>query len=212
MQTHHDPMSTATTRIQQIAAMHAGHARQLERAVGRRVRAAPQTIEDACSFAWMQLTTHTSIDLGPPRWRALAWLARTAVHEAMRLEAKQARDELVERVAIERERRLREQPGSGADELAAQHARLDLVAEIPERPRRFLLRLALGHSYREIAAVESVSLTTTDKQIARAKRLLRAVEAADTTRGPSSLGRAGTTGPRRADITRTAGAPEHAAR
>jgi len=30
---------------------------------------------------------------------------------------------------------------------------LDLVAQIPERSRRFLLRLALGYSYHEISAL-----------------------------------------------------------
>jgi len=29
----------------------------------------------------------------------------------------------------------------------------DLVAQIPQRPRRFLLRQALGYSYREIGAL-----------------------------------------------------------
>ena len=57
--------------------------------------------------------------------------------------------------------------------------RPDLAAQIPQRPRRFLLRLALGYSYREIASDEGVSLTTTNKQIARAKRLLRALDSDD---------------------------------
>jgi DNA-directed RNA polymerase specialized sigma24 family protein len=39
-----------------------------------------------------------------------------------------------------------------------------------------LLRRALGYSYREIAAAENASYTTTNKQIARAKRLLRKLE------------------------------------
>lgn len=51
--------------------------------------------------------------------------------------------------------------------------------QIPERPRRFLLRLALGHSYHEIAAAESVSYRTTDRQITRAKRRLEEIAAAD---------------------------------
>lgn len=67
-------------------------------------------------------------------------------------------------------------PGAGADELAAQHLRLELVYQLPERPRRFLLRLALGYSYDEIATVECVSYTTTNKQITRAKRLLRELD------------------------------------
>jgi len=174
-----DPSSTATARNEQIAAMHREHARQLERRVERRARASPETIEDACSFAWLQLLTHTCIDLDAPTWRALGWLTQSATREAWRLEARRRRDGLVDHVALERELREREQTALGADEIVAQHERLALVAQIPERPRRFLLRLALGHSYREIAVEESVGLTTTSHQIARAKRLLRA---ADTSR------------------------------
>jgi hypothetical protein len=71
----------------------------------------------------------------------------------------------------------RERAVPGAHEVAAQHLRLDLVAQIPERPRRFLLRLALGYSYDEISAAEGVSHTTTNRQIARAKRILRDLDA-----------------------------------
>ena len=126
----------------------------------------------------MQLITHPSIDLDEPSHGALAWMTRTAVHEAWRLEARRARDELLDEAALKRELRQREQAIPGVDQLAAQRARLDLVAQIPPRPRRFLLRQALGRSYREIAADEAVSLTTTNKQIVRAKRLLRALDAA----------------------------------
>jgi DNA-directed RNA polymerase specialized sigma24 family protein len=63
------------------------------------------------------------------------------------------------------------------------YARLQLVAQIPERPRRFLLRLALGYSYDEIAAVEGVSRTTTNKQIARAKRICATSTMPQTPRG-----------------------------
>ena len=52
-----------------------------------------------------------------------------------------------------------------------------MVPDVDERPRRFLWRLALVGYDREIAAAEQVSLTTTSKQIARAKRLLRAADA-----------------------------------
>jgi len=179
MQTHrHDPLKSTTTRLARIAAMHRQHARELERRIARRARAEPQTIEDACSFAWMQLITHPSIDLDEPSHGTLAWITRTAVREGWRLEARRARDELLDEAALSRELRQREQSTPSVDQLADQRARLDLVAQIPPRPRRFLLRQALGHSYRDIAADETVSLTTTNKQIARAKRLLRALDAA----------------------------------
>ena len=169
--------ASSNARNAQIAALHGKHARELQRRVARRARADPPTIEDACAFAWLQLLTHASVDLGPPTYDALGWLTQTATREARRLQARRARAGLLEPITIESEPRLRGLIGPAADELAEQHARIDLVTQLPQRPRRFLLRLALGYSYREIAAQERVSLTTTNKQIARAKRLLRALEA-----------------------------------
>lgn len=171
--------ANCSARNAQIAAMHRECARELQRRVARRAHADPQTIEDACSHAWLQLLTHHSADLGPPDWRVLGWLTQVATREAWRLTARQLRDGLLDPATIHGERRLRGPVGPGPDELADQHARLQLVGQIPQRPRRFLMRLALGYSYREIAAHEDASLTTTNKQIARAKRLLRALESHD---------------------------------
>ena len=121
-------------------------------------------------------------DLDAPSWRALGGLTQTATREAWRLEARRGCDGRLDHVALERELRPRERTALDAEQIVAQHERLALVAQLPERPRRCLLRLALGHGYRDIAADESVSLTTTNHQIARARRLLRAVEAAETPR------------------------------
>lgn len=63
-----------------------------------------------------------------------------------------------------------------AENVAALRARIDLVREIPERPRRFLLRHMLGYTYDEIATVEGVSWRTTERQLVRARRLLRDLE------------------------------------
>lgn len=174
-------MQPTTTRLQQIAAMYAEHNDQLKRLVARRASTDPQTIEDACSHAWTQLLTHPDVDLTPPHWRSLAWLTQTAVREAWRLDTRQrttvgATDDALGHFAADR--------GASApstDELAAQHARLDLVGQIPERPRRFLLRLMLGYSYEEIATQEGVTHTSTNKQIARAKHLLREIETRENT-------------------------------
>ncbi|MEJ7798117.1 MAG: hypothetical protein WKF42_06425 [Solirubrobacteraceae bacterium] len=141
--------------------------------VARRAHADHQTIEDACSVAWLQLLTHPAVDLGPQNARVLGWLTQTATREAWRLVAAQARERPLDHAAIEYEQRTRGQLAPAADRLAAQHSRLALVAGIPERPRRFLLRLALDYSYCEIAAAERVSHTTTNNQIVRAKRHLR---------------------------------------
>ena len=59
----------------------------------------------------------------------------------------------LDHAAIEYEQHTRGQLAPAADQLADQHSRVALVADIPERPSRFVLRLALGYSYREIAAL-----------------------------------------------------------
>ena len=169
-------MHTTTSRLQQIAAMYVEHRDQLQRVVERRSTTDPQTVEDACSHAWTQLLTHPDVELGPPRWRALAWLTQTAVHEAWRLERRRGDTISATEDDLEAAAAHRGAYTATNDELADQHARIELVREIPERPRRFLLRLALGYSYEEIAIQENASLRTTDRQIARAKRALREIE------------------------------------
>ena len=116
------------------------------------------TIEDACSFAWLQLLTHPAVELDPTHARALGWLTQTATREVWRLAAARARERPLDHTAIEREQRRRGQLAPPADRLAAQHSRLALVAAIPDHPRRFLLRLALGYLYREIAALSRAAV------------------------------------------------------
>jgi DNA-directed RNA polymerase specialized sigma24 family protein len=176
MQPHgHDPMNCSAVRLERIAAIHRAHARELERRVARRAHATPQTIEDACSQAWVQLLTHPQVDVGLPAGRVLVWLALTATREVWRVQRQRRRDELVVPAALEQCPRARTAPS--AEDVVAQRDRLRLVGEVAERPRRFLLRLATGHSYREIAVDEAVSRTTTTKQITRARRLLRELDA-----------------------------------
>jgi hypothetical protein len=77
MQPHgHNPMKGSDPRLERIAAIHRAHASALESRVKQRAHAAPRTIEDACSHAWLQLIAHPDVDLLQPR-RALAWLAQT---------------------------------------------------------------------------------------------------------------------------------------
>jgi DNA-directed RNA polymerase specialized sigma24 family protein len=166
-------MATSTDRLAQITAMYAQHDAQLHRIVHRRGSQNPDVVDDACQHAWTQLVAAEHIDVRVPRWPALAWLTTTAVRRAWQLNRAAQRAIATDTEAIEA---LHDHSGADAGELAAQHLRLELVEQLPERPRRFLLRLALGYSYDEIAAAEGASHTTTNKQIARAKRLLRDLE------------------------------------
>ena len=174
-------MTPSTDRLEQIAAIYATHSAQLHRVVRARGSKSDAIAEDACSHAWMQLLTHDYVDLGPPRWGALAWLTQTAIRKAWELDNNERRahgvvpddtDDLAQQAAASGHLL------PGADELTEQHMRMDLVKQIPERPRRFLLRLVLGYTYDEIGAAEGASYSTVNKQIARAKQLLRDLDQA----------------------------------
>ena len=170
-------MQLTITRLQVVTALYAEHSASLERLVAKRASTDPDTIQDACAFAWTQLLTHEHVDLTPPHWRSLAWLTQTAIREAWRLHERACRTVGADEITLEILAAARGRYMPAADTIAVQHDRLQLVAQIPERPRRFLLRQALGYSYAEISAHERATLTTTNKQIAGAKRLLRQLEA-----------------------------------
>jgi DNA-directed RNA polymerase specialized sigma24 family protein len=169
--TRYDDPSGA--RAAQIAGLYREHARWLERRVACRACADPQTIEDACSFAWARLLTRPAVDLDRPQQLVLGWLTVTATREVWRLEGRRARERPYDHGAIEGLLRARDQLAASTDTIVADRDRLALVAQLPRRPRRFVLRLAMGYSHREIAADEHATATTTNKQITRAKRLLR---------------------------------------
>ena len=141
-------MSPSSDRLEQIADMYAKHDDELHRLVRSRQfghgHISPLVVDDACSFAWTQLLTHDYVNLGPPRWRALAWLRTCAVHEAWRLHRIEYRAAPIVNATVDAITAERDTGAPSAAELAEQHARLELVKQIPERPRRFLLRLALG--------------------------------------------------------------------
>ena len=61
----------------------------LERTVRRKVRAPAPLIEDACQFAWWRLVVHAH---RVERTTALSWLAKTAEHEALKLNRREERD------------------------------------------------------------------------------------------------------------------------
>ncbi len=171
-------------RLEAIADIYRRHDAQLHAVVRKHASYNVTVVDDACAHAWLKLVSTPAVDVGPPRWTALAWVTTCAVRRAWELQRTASRVVATDFPALERA-----VTAAGRDrapevpDVVAQRVRLDLVTQLPERPRRFLLRLALGYSYREIAAAEGASYTTTNKQIARAKRLLRNLETSDRQRG-----------------------------
>jgi DNA-directed RNA polymerase specialized sigma24 family protein len=155
--------------------LYTDHADELRARLARITRTDPHTIEDAYAHAWTQLLSHPDIDLAAARASTLRWLTTTAAREAWRLHKQRCATARADSASTAEQA---DTATPAVEDLAAYRARLELIGELPERPRRFLLRRALGYTYREIAALEHVSMRTTDTQLARARRLLRDLDRA----------------------------------
>jgi hypothetical protein len=78
-------MPHQSERLQRITAMVDRHDAQLHRVVRRRGSRSPAIVDDACTYAWLQLLAAEHVDLRPPLWGALAWLTTCAVRYARML-------------------------------------------------------------------------------------------------------------------------------
>ncbi len=167
-------------RLDEIAAMYIEHHQALRRLVHTRAlrhgRLSETIVDDACSFAWMQLVRHDHVDLRGPHWRAVGWLTQVAINEAWRLYHIEHAAMPLEPDVLDAAAAAHDHSAPGAGDVAEQRIRLELVELLPERPRRFLMRLALGYTYDEIAAAEDATYRTVNKQLVRARRLLRELE------------------------------------
>lgn len=154
-----------------IDGLYRAHARSLRVIVRNDVSHVHEAVvEDACQFAWMRLIVHASRIRGDT---ALNWLARTAINEAFKLLARQARDVSLEETE-DREAPVIPEPGPGPDELALAQARLAITGDLSRRQQQFVWMHAAGLTYVEIAARTGATVRTVERQLLRAKRRLRA--------------------------------------
>ena len=140
----------------------------LEGVVARSVMAPRDVIQDACSYAWCQLVRRLGdIELGKS---AFWWLHRVAVHEAWRLTTEARRHR-----AMGDPTEPAELGWIPAKDVTDGDARATLlaIAELPERKRRILLLHAAGFTYKEIARITGDSWLTVERQLQRAKQLIR---------------------------------------
>ena len=97
---------TPSCGVGDVGELYGSLAPRLEQIVRLDVRASDAVIEDACQFAWCRLLHHSH---RVHRETVMAWLARTAVHEAFKL-LRRDRRELSLDVALEDGARARGRP------------------------------------------------------------------------------------------------------
>lgn len=134
-------------------------------AVRHSVCASEAIVEDACSYAWLQLMRHQ-----PERTSIFAWLRLVAIREGWRLAERQRRDAALDELPA----------GAGPqataiDDTVAAREALATLAALPERQRRYLTLVVLGCTYREIVRRYGTTTTNVDKHLRRARRHLKAV-------------------------------------
>jgi RNA polymerase sigma factor (sigma-70 family) len=158
-----------------VEALYRTLGRRLEQIVRADVRAPDVVIEDACQFAWSRLVHHAHC---VQRECALAWLAQTARREAVKLVRRDGRDVSLEAVSEDSGPAFPAVRQPGPDELFEQRQRLEVVGSLPPRQQRVLWLHAIGLSYAEISLDTGYSLRTVERQLLRAKRSVRLLEAA----------------------------------
>jgi RNA polymerase sigma factor (sigma-70 family) len=137
--------------VADVAQLYEELAPRLRSIVFRDVNAPAPVIEDACQFAWYRLVRHAH---RIERQGALSWLAKTAVHEAIKLARRDQRELSLEaRVDEDGELRI-PSPAPGPHEQVEWRERLGQVRQLPIRQQRLLWLKAVGFSYEEIAAEE----------------------------------------------------------
>src|SRR3954453_4939606 len=109
----------------------------------------PNTIEDACAFAWMEFLKYQ-----PPReinWKG--WLFRTAQREAWRIE-RAWRDPDNRYIRGGDDVECRDERGSVVEYVEVRHDvddALQIIAQLPPRLQRIALLRAFGYSYAQIS-------------------------------------------------------------
>jgi RNA polymerase sigma factor (sigma-70 family) len=145
------------------------HEVALRAAVRHHVNTTDAIIEDACSFAWLQLLRRQ-----PQRPTVFAWLRTVAVREAWRLHASATRDMTTDLIPAD-------QIAARGVPSAAFDARevLRTIQALSPHQRTVLTLFISGRSYDEISRLQNISPGSVNKALVRARRHLRLVHDAD---------------------------------
>ena len=154
----------------EVGELYGSFADRLEQIVRLDVRASDALIEDACQVAWFRLLHHCQ---RVHRETVMAWLARTAVHEALRSLRRDRREMPLDAWLEDGEEFVHPVAPMTAEERFDLEERLEGVHRLPERQQRLVWLHAFGLSYAEMAAHEGCTPRTVDRQLLRARAALR---------------------------------------
>jgi RNA polymerase sigma factor (sigma-70 family) len=158
------------TRPVDVGELYALLATRLEQIVRLDVRAPDVVVEDACQFAWSRLVHHRH---RVQRETVMSWLARTAVHEAVKL-LRRDRRELSIDAAPDCAAPMAVASSFPAPPLVCENReRLGELRLLPARQQRAVWLHAFGLSYAEIAEHEGCSVRTVERQLLRARQRIR---------------------------------------
>jgi RNA polymerase sigma factor (sigma-70 family) len=162
-------MTTACPpRLGDEAELYEELAARLTQIVARQVTTSTANVEDACSFAWLQMLRHQ-----PARDTVLAWLVRVGTREAIRLDRRVRHHDEGASGPIGQ--------GRGAAECRPIEAHLEILAareaivaaQLRPREAEILAAHVAGYSYIEIANAQTLTPRTVERQLLRVKRRLR---------------------------------------
>jgi RNA polymerase sigma factor (sigma-70 family) len=164
----------ALGQIGDVAALYARSAAMVRGQVCSEVTASDAVIDDACQFAWIRLLHHRH-RVGPER--AVSWLITTALHEVFKLVRRDGHDLSLEQLLEEGGELRLNRVAPAPEETVGARLRLELLRELPERQERLIWLQGLGFGYPEMAAETDMTVRTVERQLMKARRSLRLLEA-----------------------------------
>ena len=161
-------------QVGEVAELYARSAGLVRGQVCSEVTAPEAVIDDACQFAWIRLLHHRHrVD----RDGAVSWLITTALHEVFKLVRRDSHDLSLEQLLEETGDLRINRTAPAPQEVVAARLRLELLQELPERQERLMWLRGLGFSYPEMATETDMTVRTVERQLMKARRNVRLLEA-----------------------------------
>jgi DNA-directed RNA polymerase specialized sigma24 family protein len=112
------------------------------------------------------------------RDRAISWLITTALHEAFKVARRDGYELSLEEVMEETDDLRLSRSAPAPEEIVEPRLRLEILRELPERQERLIWLQGLGFGYPEMATETDMTIRTVERQLMKARRSLRLLEAA----------------------------------